>query len=445
MEKTLGIYIHIPFCASKCGYCDFYSLAGHEHLMPRYQEALKQHLRESAASMSRYYIDSVYFGGGTPSIYGAKRLCELLTELKNTGVLLKRAEITTEANPDSVKLSELKRLRREGFNRISIGAQSANNDILKIIGRRHSWRQVETAVETARAAGFDNISLDLMYGLPSQTRSDWADTLTKALALKPEHISCYALTLEEGTPMYRYKGSPFLPDDDEMADMYLYAVDFLASYGYPQYEVSNFAIPGYESAHNLKYWRLEDYMGFGPGAASCVGEMRYTFIRSLDSYIKGICGHGTVVAEREIVGANEKAAEYVMLGMRTTKGICDADYRKFYRGEFADLETVLKNFAKKGWAEQAEDGSWHFTPSGFLLSNTLIASLLEAQAGSRVELSPWMREAFDAKDKQKLPLSSDEIFEAEYEKIKEQVKQEPLVPRSAYVRDDSASPGKDRK
>lgn len=433
MDNTLGVYIHIPFCASKCGYCDFYSLARCDKLMPKYQEALTAHIRESSHSMNKYLIDTVYFGGGTPSYYGAKRLCEALIEIKNTGRLLKNAEMTLEANPDSMKLPELKKLRREGFNRLSIGAQSANSDILKIIGRRHNWRQVEMAVENARVAGFDNISLDLMYGLPSQTKSDWADTLTKALELKPEHISCYGLKLEPGTPMYGYLNSPFLPDDDEQADMYLYAVDLLEHYGYPQYEISNFALKGYESKHNLKYWRLKDYMGFGPGAASCVGNMRFTFVRDLERYIRGIAEHGTVVAESESIGANERAAEYVMLGMRTVRGICEKDYRKYYRGEFSALETLLVEYSEKGWAEKADDGSWHFTSSGFLLSNALIGALLQAQAGSRVELSPWMKDAFDAEEKQTLPMSDDEIFEAEYQKIRDQLDEEPLVPRSAFT------------
>lgn len=171
------------------------------------------------------------------------------------------SEITVEVNPDTTKLEELKLLRAEGVNRLSIGVQSANNDILKIIGRRHNFRQAEIAVDTAREAGFENVSLDLIYGLPSQTRGDWADTLSRALELHPEHLSCYGLKLEEGTPMYRsYLGSPLIPDEDEQADMYLYTVDTLAHYGLKQYEISNFAIPGYESRHNLKYWQLGDYM-----------------------------------------------------------------------------------------------------------------------------------------------------------------------------------------
>ncbi|MEG1633170.1 MAG: radical SAM family heme chaperone HemW [Oscillospiraceae bacterium] len=414
MEKTLGIYIHIPFCASKCGYCDFYSLAGREEAMPKYQEALCAHIRESAPSISRYFLDSVYFGGGTPSYFGAKRLCAVLTELKNTGKLLKSAEITVECNPDSAKLSELKLLRKEGVNRISLGAQSANNDILKLIGRRHNWRQVELAVKNARDAGIDNISLDLMYGLPSQTKADWADTLAKALELRPEHISCYGLKLEEATPMYRYKDSPFLPDDDEQADMYLYAVEQLTHYGYPQYEISNFALGGYESRHNLKYWRLDDYMGFGPGAASCVGGARYTCIKDLGEYISGVFGQKDIVGEYEQISSVERASEYIMLGMRTTRGISSEEYHRHYRSDFAPMEKLLEDFVSKGWAVR-EGNSWHFTSSGFLLSNVLIGALLEAQSGTRVEANPWMKAAFDAEEKTELPPGEAEVFRASIE------------------------------
>ena len=233
MEQTLGIYIHIPFCASKCGYCDFHSLAGHDAWMAEYHDALLLHIRESAERMEPYYIDSVYFGGGTPSYYGAKRICEIFNTLKLTGQVLKRAEVTVEMNPDSVTEKDLRMMRKEGINRVSIGVQSANDDLLKLIGRRHTFRQAEQAVAAARAAGFQNISLDLIYGLPTQTKKDWADTLGRVMALRPEHISCYGLKLEEGTPMYEsYRNSALLPTDDEQADMYLYAVETLQQYGY---------------------------------------------------------------------------------------------------------------------------------------------------------------------------------------------------------------------
>ena len=212
MKPRLGIYIHIPFCASKCSYCDFYSLAGCDQLMPAYHRALSAHMIESAPAIKHYEVDSVYFGGGTPSYYGAEQLIDLFDVLKRNGNVRMDTEVTVECNPDSVSLPMLKQLRQEGFNRLSLGVQSADNDLLKLIGRRHNFQQVQKAVSDARRAGFDNISLDLIYGLPSQSKSDWADTLAKAVELHPEHLSCYGLKLEEGTKMYReYKDSPILP------------------------------------------------------------------------------------------------------------------------------------------------------------------------------------------------------------------------------------------
>lgn len=391
MDKTLGLYIHIPFCASKCGYCDFYSVAGRDNMMSRYQNALIKHLQESASGMSRYYIDSLYFGGGTPSYYGSRRICEIFNVLKRNAQILKSAEVTVEVNPDSVAKGGLKAMREEGVNRLSIGAQSANNDILKIIGRRHNWQQVEKAVKMARSAGFDNISLDLMYGLPSQTKEDWIDTLTRTLALHPEHISCYGLKLEEGTPMYdEYRDSPFLPSDDEQADMYLYTVETLERYGYSQYEISNFCIKGFESVHNIKYWTLKDYMGFGPGAHSFVDGVRYSYVKSLSEYISGILGEKNIIDEYEKIGHLESAGEYLMLGLRMNQGISGEEYKAIYRSGFEPIEFVMRKFKDKGWA-QFSDGRWSLTSSGFLLSNILIGAVLEAQAQYKLSGSPWMR------------------------------------------------------
>ena len=204
MERMLGIYIHIPFCASKCSYCDFYSLAGHESKMDKYQSALIKHIEESASQMEPYYIDTLYFGGGTPSFYGAKRICEIFNTLKRSAKVLKSAEVTVEMNPDTVTQEGLRMLKAEGVNRISLGVQSANDDILKLIGRRHTFKQAEQAFRMARAEGFDNISIDLIYGLPSQTKNDWADTLSKSIALRPAHFSCYGLKVEDGTSTFRF-------------------------------------------------------------------------------------------------------------------------------------------------------------------------------------------------------------------------------------------------
>lgn len=392
-DRHLGVYIHIPFCASKCGYCDFYSLAGCDGRMGKYQDTLLHHIKEAASTMAPYYIDTVYFGGGTPSYYGARRLTELFNALKQAGKVLKSAEVTVECNPDSVKPRDLRLLRKEGVNRISLGVQSASDDLLKIIGRRHDFAQAKKAVRAIRAEGFDNLSIDLMYGLPNQTKADWADTLARAIELGPEHISCYGLTLEEGTPMFgEYFRSPVIPTDDEQADMYLYAAETLAHYNYEQYEVSNFAKKGFESRHNMKYWDLDDYLGFGPGAHSCIGDTRYSFVRDLDGYIEGVNRDGNVLDEYEKLDELDRAAEYVMLGMRRGRGISGEEYGKIYRSDFAPIETLLRAYEKDGWTKQTAGGRWCFTPTGFLLSNILIGSLLEAQAQHRLSANPWMED-----------------------------------------------------
>lgn len=408
MEKKLGIYIHIPFCASKCGYCDFYSLAGCERLMPKYHNALIEHINEASQQLQDYYTDTVYFGGGTPSFYGARRICEIFNALKCSALVYKTAEVTMECNPDSIKKRDMNTLLEAGVNRLSIGAQSANDDILKLIGRRHNWKQVETAVKNARSAGFKNISLDLIYGLPSQSKADWADTLTKAISLKPEHLSCYGLKLEEGTPMYGYKDSPMLPDDDEQADMYLYTVETLERFGYRQYEISNFAQSGFESKHNLKYWNLRDYMGFGPGAHSCVGGIRYSYVKDLRRYISGIQSEDTIIDEYEKVDLLARASEYIMLGMRTTRGISEREYHNIYRSDFKPIEALLLEYERKGWS-RLDEGRWHFTPSGFLLSNLLIGLMLERQGEYKLSGNPWVDTMDMFVEKTELP-AGEEVF-----------------------------------
>ena len=414
-KPRLGIYIHIPFCASKCSYCDFYSLAGCEHLMPDYHRALIAHLAESARGIRNYEVDSVYFGGGTPSYYGAEHLMEIFDVLKRNGNVRLDAEVTVECNPDSMTYKDLKLLRSEGVTRLSVGVQATNNDLLKLIGRRHSFQQAELAFSAARKAGFDNISLDLIYGLPSQTKSDWAETLARIVEMHPEHISCYGLKLEEGTPMYReYKDSPVLPSEDEQADMYSYAAEMLERYGYKQYEISNFCAPGFESLHNLKYWNLDDYMGFGPGAHSCVGNLRYSFVKDLKRYISGVEKKVSIIDEYQLVDPMERSVEYLMLAMRTNRGISEEDYRVRTQSDWKPILHALLAFQEKGWAEKTGD-RWHFTVPGFLISNTLIGILLEAQASGRADSVPWMDRVDREERKIVLPKGEEELFAELYE------------------------------
>lgn len=391
MEKSLGIYIHIPFCASRCKYCDFCSLAGFDKLIPRYQDALIRYIKEFAPRAAGYYIDTVYFGGGTPSYYGAKRLIKLFDTLKMHYKVLLDSEVTVEVNPDSINYDDLRLLYRAGFNRLSIGAQSANNEILKFIGRRHNFQQVEKTVLDARKAGFENISLDLIYGLPNQSPDDWADTLNQAVALKPRHLSCYGLKIEEGTPLYELRNSEIIPDDDAQADMYLYTVEALERYGYIQYEISNFARSGAQSKHNLKYWQLKDYAGFGASAASSIGNQRYTYINNPLSFIEAVQSGDSLIKEYELLTNYDKASEYLMLNLRTTNGISEKEYRSIYRCNFAPIEELLKSYAEKGWARLLGE-RWNLTPRGFLLSNRLIGEILDTQAEQKLASGvPWIR------------------------------------------------------
>ena len=370
----LGLYLHIPFCRSKCAYCDFYSLSGQEDRMDAYTAALERHLIEVAPQAAQHSVDTVYFGGGTPSYLGEKRLVKLLKAVKKHYHVDPHAEITLEANPDSAgDWKALRALRRAGFNRISLGVQSTDDACLRALGRIHTWQQVQEAVAACRRTKFPDVSLDLIYGLPGQTMEQWEKTLSDALTLQPEHLSCYGLKLEEGTPLYRQRDSLTLPDDEAQADMYLYTVAALEEAGYRQYEISNFAKPGRESRHNLKYWSMEEYAGFGPGAHSDFGGVRYGYVRDLDGYIAG----RLVLSESEGESTLARDYEYVMLSLRTAAGIDRRTFENRYRQRFEPMEELFLQYEGAGLAVRTE-GGWRLTPKGFLVSNSIIAALQEA-------------------------------------------------------------------
>lgn len=391
--EKLGIYIHIPFCKSKCDYCDFYSLAGAEGQMDAYQKALLAHMKETACVAGEIPVDTIYFGGGTPSYYGDKRLRELLKAVKKLFSVEKDAEITLEANPDSVTFKSLRALRRAGFNRLSMGLQSACPSELAAIHRAHSVEQGDEAVVAARAANIKNLSLDLIYGLPGQTEESWHNTLEHALSLQPEHLSCYGLKVEEGTPLaQRVAAGEVLPDDDIQAELYLWTVERLHQAGYEQYEISNFAKPGFASRHNLRYWLTRPYIGFGPGAHSDFGGRRYSWIRDLEGYIKGVLEGGELLDSQDLIPQRERGGEYLMLRLRTARGIEEWEYRGTYYMDFTPIEQRLREFSAQGWAEKTPEGRWRLTPKGFLVSNQLIGDLLERQREvSLSELLPRMK------------------------------------------------------
>lgn len=375
-QRPLGLYLHIPFCKSKCAYCDFYSLPQSEEKMDEYVAALIAHLIETAPMARNHTVDTVYLGGGTPSYLGPKRLGELLQAVKKQYRLDKHAEITLEANPDSLPgWKELRALRRMGLNRVSLGVQSSDDEMLCALGRIHTWQQVVDAAAAVRRAGIRNLSLDLIYGLPGQTMQQWEKTLSDALSLSPEHLSCYGLKVEEGTPLWQRRESHDLPDDDLQADMYLFCVEFLQRMGYEQYEISNFARPGCESRHNLKYWTLGEYAGFGPGAHSDFGGVRYAYVRDLDRYLQG----RLILSESETITQDEREREYLMLSLRTAAGIDVAAFERRFRQRFSVLEPLLTGYAAHGLARRTERG-WRLTPKGFLVSNAIISALTDALA-----------------------------------------------------------------
>lgn len=378
-DKTLGLYVHIPFCKQKCAYCDFYSLAGSEAQMDDYTEALCAHLTETAPFAGAHTVDTVYFGGGTPSYLGEKRLAKILKVILKKYRVQRDAEITLEANPDSANdWKALKALRKAGFNRISLGMQSACAEELAEIGRIHTTEQVKLAVEAARKAKFDNLSLDLIYGLPHQTMERWQANLATAVELAPEHLSCYGLKVEEGTPLFARRNSADLPDDDAQSDMYLYTVEYLSLMGYRQYEISNFARAGRESRHNLKYWTLGEYAGFGPGAHSDFGGVRYAYEKDLAGYIRGAQGSGPLLSESDRIPEMNRDTEWLMLGLRTVYGLDPKDYERRFRRRFTCFLPFLTQCAGAGYAAE-EKGRWHLTPQGFLLSNQIIGQMLELQ------------------------------------------------------------------
>ena len=384
-KAPLGIYIHVPFCRSKCLYCDFYSLpAKDDRLSDRYLEAVCRHVQEAGPLAPGHLVDTVYFGGGTPSCFGADGMAAILTAIRKSFDVAPDAEITFEANPDSVSDRLLRRLRSEGFNRVSLGIQCDNDEILKKIGRPHSYAQAVTAMERIRKLGFRNISVDLMYGLPDQSLQDWERTLQNVLKLMPEHISCYGLKVEEGTPLHEYRSYYSLADDDTQADMYLAAIEILRQHGYRQSEISNFCRKGHVSRHNLKYWNGGEYLGFGPDASSDFGGRRFAIVRDLEEYIDGILSGGQVLREVQEVPARERAGEYLMMRLRTVAGLDPREYEHRFLLPFAPLQKALEQNKELGLAVRTFDGRWHLTPAGFLVSNTIISDLLLIQDQCRI-------------------------------------------------------------
>ena len=368
--RPLGLYLHIPFCVKKCAYCDFYSITDASR-MDAYTSALIRSIREYGEKSAGRTTDTVYLGGGTPSYLGGARLERILHAVRESFALAEDTEITVECNPESTDAALLDALRRGGANRLSFGVQAAHDNELRRIGRIHDFARARSAVLLAHEHGFSNISLDLMYGLPGQTQDMFLDSLSQCLALQPTHLSCYGLKLEPMTEMGRE--APVLPDDDAQADTYLALCRVLSQHGFEHYEISNFALPGFRSRHNSKYWDLSEYIGLGPGAHSLFDGHRFAFPRDIAAFTDGTAA----VRNEEEVPDFEQQNEYLMLRLRTSDGVELRDLEERYHVDPAPYEAVFRALAKPGLTE-LNGTRWHLTDAGFLVSNSIINMITDA-------------------------------------------------------------------
>lgn len=321
---TSGIYIHIPFCVSKCDYCDFLSFAPEgfsEAVYKPYTDALLREMRVARSNPLCDAVDTVYIGGGTPTALPAPLLIQIIREARRF-TLTADAEFTVEANPGTLTPEILSVLGENGVNRLSVGMQAWQDRLLKIIGRTHTQAIFERNIRAARTAGFSNINVDLIFALPGQTARDWQESLKAAVSFSPEHISLYSLTPEDGTPLWRRVQNKelILPGDDADRDMYETGIQFLTRHGYRHYELSNFAKPGYESRHNTRYWKRSPYYGFGLGAHSFDGKTRRSNIKDLNRYIQGIHPADRLEAEEQLT-ARDAMSETMFLGLRLLEGV----------------------------------------------------------------------------------------------------------------------------
>lgn len=376
--KTLGLYLHIPFCLGKCLYCDFYSGVASEKTQAEYVEALCHHLAAFAPRAADYTVDTVYFGGGTPTLLRGAELARVLHTVRGYFALLPGAEITAEANPATIDEKKAEELLAAGVNRLSIGAQSLADHELRALGRRHTKSDFLHTVRGVIAAGFSNISADLMFGIPGQTPMSFRETLGEMLSLNLPHLSVYGLRVEEGTPFYRMRDTLPLPDEDAEAEIWQTAVDLLCAAGYRHYEISNFALPGAESRHNLRYWLGSPYLGFGPGAHSFFEDLRFDTPRDLAAYLAAVKAgeFATLCQNAHRIGGKEAQDEYVMLRMRLDTGIEEADFtRRFgktFEGEYGDLSRLVS----AGFLTR-QNGRIAFTEKGFRVSNAILSDWLD--------------------------------------------------------------------
>ena len=369
----LELYVHIPFCVRKCQYCDFLSGPSDEETKDRYIEALLKEIR-AAEHTEDYEIVSVFIGGGTPSALKAEAIASIMRTLQEQFFFCEDAEVTIEANPGTVDLEKLTIYRNVGINRLSLGLQSTDAEELKLLGRIHSYEEFLKSYEWAREAGFSNINIDLMFAIPGQTGEAWRQHLYQVAELNPEHISAYSLIIEEGTPFAEQNLD--LPDEDTEYQMYEDTAEILERYGYRQYEISNYAKQGYMCRHNAGYWQRLEYLGFGLGASSLYGGMRFSNTHQMQEYLKESRNPDQIRKDVTVLSRNEQIEEFMFLGLRMTEGISEKKFEENFNVRLMDIYgDILQKYEETGFMEHIET-KWRLTRKGIHVSNHILADFL---------------------------------------------------------------------
>ena len=394
VPRELGLYIHIPFCVKKCAYCDFCSFPV-SNVMERYVEKLCAQLRAAAQVARDCTVVTAYIGGGTPSLLDEDMIRSVMNAVKDNYCVLPDAEITVECNPGTVDRKKLVAMKESGINRLSIGAQSLVNAELKVLGRIHSAEEFLSTVALAKEVGFDNISGDLMYGIPDQTMQSFCTSAEKMCKIGLSHISLYALSIEEGTAFYKNKDQLVLPSEETVADMYEMAENILSKHGYEKYEISNFSLPCRESRHNSGYWTGREYLGFGIAAHSYFEGVRFFSTYSLDKYLSAeiydVCSLGefdndkegllswSIYDDAQKIDDHDKASEYIMLGLRLCKGISLEDFFARFSVDFFDFIDIsreqVEEYITHGFMKLV-DGRLSFTTKGFYVSSAILSEMI---------------------------------------------------------------------
>ncbi|MSP78823.1 MAG: radical SAM family heme chaperone HemW [Dehalococcoidia bacterium] len=404
LQQGIALYLHVPFCQTKCSYCDFNTYTGLNGLIPSFVDALVKEIETWGRIIGQVPARTVFFGGGTPSLLSSEQMARIISTIRATFPLQPGAEVTAEANPEDITAPLLEGFLAAGVNRLSMGVQTLDRGLLKILGRRHTVDKAVEALHTARQAGFTNVNLDLMYGLPHQTLELWQTTLNGVLALRPEHVSAYCLTLEEGTSLQRWVHAGRLPDPDAdlAADMYTWAEEQFAHAGYRQYEISNWSLPGRQSRHNLVYWRNQPYLGVGPGAHSYLGGYRFSTIllpheylarmaQPSQSLVHGMLDEQTIravptIANVERIDTSLEMAETAMLALRLDEGLNTDTFRQRFNADLLALfakpvqEMIAAGLLETRYISKNEEVVT-LTPRGRLLGNEVFQRIITQRPG----------------------------------------------------------------